>query len=91
MVLAAMHTQAQRGAAIVAVFHDLNLAAAVADELVLLKGGRIMMCGTPAEVLKDELLSNAYGCRVLANRTPEGEQPFVLPPAALAPSRRRTA
>jgi iron complex transport system ATP-binding protein len=91
MVLAAMHAQAQRGTAIVAVFHDLNLAAAVADELVLLKSGRVIVRGTPAEVLKDELLSNAYGCRVLANRTPEGEQPFVLPPAALAPSRRRTA
>ncbi len=91
MVLATLHTQAQRGTAVVAVFHDLNLAAAVADELVLLKGGRIMVCGTPIEVLKDDLLSKAYGCQVSTNRTPAGERPFVLPPAALAPNRPRTA
>lgn len=91
MVLATLHTRAQRGAAVVAVFHDLNLAAAVADEMVLLKGGRIMKCGAPADVLKDDILSDAYGCRVSTNRTPAGGQPFVLPPASLAPSRPRTA
>ena len=42
LVLAAIRRQARSGAAIVAVFHDLNLAAALADELVLLEKGRIM-------------------------------------------------
>lgn len=81
LVLAAIRRQARSGAAIVAVFHDLNLAAALADELVLLERGRIMAAGPASEVLRDDLLSAAYGCRVLTNRTPGEGKPFVLPPA----------
>ena len=81
LVLAAIRRQARSGAAIVAVFHDLNLAAALADELVLLERGRVMAAGPASEVLKDDLLSAAYGCRVLTNRTPGEGTPFVLPPA----------
>jgi iron complex transport system ATP-binding protein len=81
LVLAAIRRQARAGAAIVAVFHDLNLAAALVDELVLLEKGRIMASGPARDVLKDNLLSAAYGCRVLTNRTPGEGKPFVLPPA----------
>src|SRR4029079_14317624 len=81
LVLAAIRRQARSGAAIVAAFHDLNLAAALADELVLLERGRAMAAGPASEVLRDDLLSAAYGCRVLTNRTPGDGKPFVLPPA----------
>ena len=81
LVLAAIRRQASSGTAIVAVFHDLNLAAALADELVLMEKGRIMAAGPATDVLKDHLLSAAYGCRVLTNRTPGEGKPFVLPPA----------
>jgi iron complex transport system ATP-binding protein len=37
--------------------HDLNLAAAYADEIVLMSRGRIRASGGPAEVLRDDLLS----------------------------------
>ena len=89
LVLAAIRRQARSGAAIVAVFHDLNLAAALADELVLLERGRIMAAGPARDVLKDDLLSAAYGCRVLTNRTPSEGKPFVLPPAIFPASPRR--
>jgi hypothetical protein len=39
-------------------------------------------------VLKDDLLSAAYGCQVLTNRTPGNGQPFVLPPATFAAASR---
>jgi iron complex transport system ATP-binding protein len=82
LVLAAIRRAAQSGAAVVAVFHDLNLAAAVANELVLLQHGRVAAAGSAGEVLRDDLLSAAYGCQVLTNRTPDDGRPFVLPPAA---------
>jgi iron complex transport system ATP-binding protein len=66
----------------VAIVHDLNLAAAVADHLVLLAGGRVAAAGSPREVLSEELLSAAYGCHVTPERTPGNGRPFVLPPAA---------
>jgi iron complex transport system ATP-binding protein len=81
VVLEAVRRQAERGIAVLAVMHDLNLAAALADELVLLVGGEIRAAGPPRQVLRDGLLSAAYGCPVSPNRTPAGERPFVLPPA----------
>ena len=91
-VLSAMRRQAELGLAVVAILHDLNLAAAVADHLVLLAGGRVAAAGPPREVLRDEVLSAAYGCRITPNRAPDQGRPFVLPPAAfldaLGPGRR---
>ena len=81
LVLAAVRRQASGGTAVLAVMHDLNLAAALADELVLLVGGEIKASGPPRQVLRDGLLSAAYGCPVSPNRTPGGDRPFVLPPA----------
>jgi iron complex transport system ATP-binding protein len=81
-VLSAMRRQAGLGLAVVAILHDLNLAAAVADHLVLLAGGRVAAAGPPREVLRGEVLSAAYGCRVVPNRAPDQGRPFVLPPAA---------
>ena len=46
------------------VLHDLNQAAAVADTVVLLDGGRVRAAGTPAEVLTAEALSETYGIAV---------------------------
>jgi iron complex transport system ATP-binding protein len=81
LVLEALRRQASEGVAVLAVMHDLNLAAALADELVLLVGGEIKASGPPRQVLRDGLLSAAYGCPVSTNRTPGGDRPFVLPPA----------
>lgn len=46
------------------VLHDLDQAAAIADEVVLLVQGRVVAAGPPAEVLTPELLSPAYGIDV---------------------------
>ncbi|KAB2919786.1 MAG: heme ABC transporter ATP-binding protein [Hyphomicrobiaceae bacterium] len=85
LVLRIMRQRARAGDAVLAVLHDLNLAAALADELVLLVGGQVRASGEAATVLSDHLLSEAYGCQVLTNRIPAGDRRFVLPPAALAP------
>ena len=83
-VLTSIRAQARLGTAVVTVFHDLNLAAALADDIVLLAGGQIKAVGAPANILKDDLLSAAYGCKVLTNRTPSDGRPFVLPPAVFS-------
>jgi ABC-type cobalamin/Fe3+-siderophores transport system ATPase subunit len=41
--------------------HDLNLASAFADRIVLLEDGAIAASGAPEEVLQPELLSRVYG------------------------------
>jgi iron complex transport system ATP-binding protein len=73
--------QARSGRAVLAILHDLNLAAAFADEIVLLSRGRIAGRGKAVEVMRDDLLSAVYGCAVRTNVTPRNGAPFVLPDA----------
>ncbi|MBO0980679.1 ABC transporter ATP-binding protein [Microbacterium sp. SD291] len=52
------------GTAIGVVLHDLDHAASVADEIVLLHQGRVHATGLPADVLTGENLSHVYGLRI---------------------------
>jgi iron complex transport system ATP-binding protein len=79
LVLGEARRQADLGRAVLIVLHDLNLAAAYADEIVLMSAGRIAACGTAVQVLRDDLLSDVYGCRVRTNAAPADGRPFVLP------------
>lgn len=67
------------GLAVLAVVHDLTLAAQFCDRLVLLAGGRVVAEGPPDEVLRPERLSAAYGGRVSVIRHPETGRPVVVP------------
>lgn len=79
VVLGEARRQAGLGRAVLAVLHDLNLAAAYADEIVLMSNGSIVRAGSAQDVLRDHVLSDVYGCPVRTNVTPTGGQPFVLP------------
>ena len=59
-VLAQARRHADAGGAVVVVLHDLPLAAAWADRVAVLDGGRLVADGPPAEVLTTELLSTVY-------------------------------
>ncbi|MFV2103404.1 ABC transporter ATP-binding protein [Micromonospora sp. LOL_024] len=52
------------GVAVGVVLHDLNQAAAVADEVVLLDRGRVRATGTPVEVFTEQDLTETYGIRI---------------------------
>jgi ferric hydroxamate transport system ATP-binding protein len=52
------------------VLHDLNHAAAVADDVVLLHRGRVQAAGAPADVLTAAHLSEVYGLPVHAAHDP---------------------
>jgi iron complex transport system ATP-binding protein len=59
------------------VSHDLNLAAQIADRLLLIDGGRLVSNGSPGEVLQEELLSRVYGCDLRVQLDPYGGHPVV--------------
>ncbi len=48
---------------IVASLHDLNLAAATCDDILLLNSGRTIGCGPPAEVLNETAIAQAFQVR----------------------------
>ena len=70
---------ASAGGGVVAVMHDLNLTAMYADFMTLLCGGQILACGTPAEVMTDKILSEAYECDLRVNTIPEAQKTYLLP------------
>jgi iron complex transport system ATP-binding protein len=65
--------------AVLIALHDLNLAARYADRVALLVGGRLNAIGAPRDVLKSEIISNAYCLPVHVVEHPFMDTPLVLP------------
>jgi len=51
----------ETGLTVIAVLHDLNLAAMFCDRLLLIKNGRQLAAGRPAEVMQGDLIRRAFG------------------------------
>jgi ABC-type hemin transport system ATPase subunit len=54
----------------IVITHDLNLASEFADEILLLKNGRIAAKGAPPEVLTEDHLEAVFGVKVLLDENP---------------------
>jgi len=67
----------EHGITVVMVSHDINLAGMYGDRLLLLKEGRILQQGVPADVLKADTLEHAYQCPVLVDEGPVHRMPRV--------------
>ena len=67
------------GKAVLAVVHDLTLAAQYCDRLAMLSEGRLVACGSPHEVLSPELLASVYNTRVWVFAHPLSGRPVVTP------------
>jgi iron complex transport system ATP-binding protein len=63
---------AQDGIGVLMVLHDLNLAARVANRVLLLRDGRLHGIGTPDATLRPDTLEAVFGVRLI-------EQPALLP------------
>ncbi|WP_129135353.1 heme ABC transporter ATP-binding protein [Luteimonas sp. YGD11-2] len=69
---------ADDGACVLAVLHDLNLASAYSDRIVMLCEGRVVADGTPREVLQRETIERVYRQPVLVIEHPTRGVPLVL-------------
>ena len=67
----------ERGYGVVVVLHDLNLAAAWADRIVLLKEARYRYCGEPKEVLTPDIIREIYGVNVFVLSHPTTGRPIL--------------
>ncbi len=77
-VLRIARALADDGKAVLAVLHDLNLAAAYADRLALLAAGSLVAAGPPEGALDARLLSDVYRHPVVVTRHPTRDCPLVL-------------
>ncbi len=73
---------AARGGGVIAILHDLNLAAMYADRIFVMHRGRLAATGSPREVLEAGLIEKVFGCRLRVGVLPSGDVPFVLPQSA---------
>jgi iron complex transport system ATP-binding protein len=72
-VLDLLRSAAASGTGVVIVLHELAHAAFVADDAVLMAGGRIVAAGAAAEVLTRERLREVYGLNFTVDRGPHGQ------------------
>ncbi|WP_407928443.1 heme ABC transporter ATP-binding protein [Deinococcus aquaedulcis] len=66
------------GVGVLAVLHDLNLAAQYADRVLLLAGGEVLAWGPPAAALTPAHIQAAYGHEVLVTRHPCLDCPLIV-------------
>ena len=74
-VMELLQSEAHAGGVVIAVLHDLTMAARYCDRLVLIDGGTIVAEGTPAEVLTPANLKSVYGIEARVELT--GDWPTI--------------
>jgi iron complex transport system ATP-binding protein len=76
--LQAVRSFADRGAAVLVILHDLNLAARYCDRILLLEGGRCHALASPEQVLTPAALKAVFGIEVLVQPHPERGHPLII-------------
>jgi iron complex transport system ATP-binding protein len=79
LIMRTARALAADGACVVAVLHDLNLAAAYSDRIAVLKEGGLVTAGPPDKVLDSALLSHAFDCDLYVIHAPHGGHRLVVP------------
>lgn len=69
---------AGRGLSVIAVLHDLNLAARYADRIVYLREGRLLAEGTAREMLSESFMQQVFAVDALAPQDPRLSHPALI-------------
>ncbi|QDU61892.1 putative siderophore transport system ATP-binding protein YusV [Planctomycetes bacterium Pan216] len=69
----------EQGLTVLSVLHDLNLAAAYADRVLLLNGGRVVAEGTPTDVLTEARIASVFRVNVDIRPDERSGRPTVTP------------
>ena len=85
-VMAIARELAREGATVLAVLHDLNLAAAYADRIALMHAGRLVADGPPWQTLTEPLLTDVFACPIAVTPHPVRGCPLVISLPSKSPS-----
>ena len=81
LVLECVRRFARVGGTVLCILHDINLASQYADQILLLKNGRVLADGPPVDVLQPNLLHKAFGVEGTIIESPQVPHPvFVVRP-----------
>ncbi|MFF1540114.1 ABC transporter ATP-binding protein [Microbacterium sp. NPDC058269] len=73
-----LRTLNRQGKTVIAVLHDLNQAARYADNLVLMKEGRVVATGTPSALITAERVGDVFGIDAVVTPDPVTGTPMVV-------------
>jgi len=90
-VLELVHDLARAGRTVVLVLHELSTACRYADNLVAMLDGRVVVEGTPAEVVTPELVRELYGVEAVVLTDPVAGTPVICPVRRVPDSARTPA
>jgi iron complex transport system ATP-binding protein len=76
-VMQNLRATADNGVLVIVVTHDLGLAARFADQVLVLREGRLAAQGTPAEALSDQVMADVF--RVSAYRAQHRDEAVIVP------------
>lgn len=65
----------ERGLTVIAVLHDINMAARYCDHLIALRGGEMIASGEPEAIMQAEVLGKIYGIPMGIMPHPQGGAP----------------
>ncbi len=77
-ILETARRAAERGVGVMAILHEINLAAMYADRIVVLRGGRLAAEGVPVDVLTEAIVRHNFDLSVNITRHPTRECPHVI-------------
>ncbi len=69
----------QSRATVVCVTHDLNRAVLDSDRIVALVGGRVLFSGSPAEIMKADVLESLFHTPFVLTPHPQAAVPVIVP------------
>jgi iron complex transport system ATP-binding protein len=78
-VLATARRRAERGVTVIAILHDLNLAALFAERVIVLDRGRMAGDGPPSAIITDAILEDVFGVAGAVGHATASGLPYVLP------------
>lgn len=78
-VMTLLREVASAGRTLVVVLHELNVAAAFADHLVMMREGEIVASGAPQDVMTSERLLEVFDLDAQVLSDPENRRPVCVP------------
>ncbi|WP_099469692.1 ABC transporter ATP-binding protein [Konateibacter massiliensis] len=69
----------KKGTTIVMVLHDINLSARYADYLFAIRSGKLVVEGTPKEIISPELIQEIFGLNCTVIEDPVSLSPLIVP------------
>ena len=69
----------EKGKTIIAILHDLNLAAAFCSQIILMKQGQVFRMGETKDVLTEENLKQVYELQFDFFENQQGRMPYIMP------------